>query len=80
MEVNHPVYETIPEYANGGCPVKIVRNCTKEVIHAAVTRVPHESALADEAIVHFSAGAKGKVASKQARMVLYNEIKFDITK
>ena len=43
-------------------------------------RVPHKSALTDEAIAHFSDESKGKVASKRARLLLYDKIKGDITK
>ena len=50
------------EYATGGCPDKTGRNWTKEEIHAAIIRVPRESTLVDEAISHFSAEVKGKVA------------------
>ena len=32
---------------------------------------PHESALAEEAISHFAAEAKEKLASNEARMVCY---------
>ena len=42
-------------------------------------RVPHESALVDEAIAHFAAEAKGKVALNQARLLLYEEIKGNIS-
>ena len=38
-------------------------------------RGPHESALAEEAIAHFAAEAKEKVASNQARLVCYEKIK-----
>ena len=38
-------------------------------------RVPHESALIDKAIDHFSAESKGKVESKRAFLMLYNEVK-----
>ena len=42
-------------------------------------RVPHDSTLEDKAIAHFSAEAKGKLESKQARLVLYDEMKCDLT-
>ena len=45
LEVHHPAYETLLEYAMGGCPVKTGHNWTKEETHAAVMRVPHKSAL-----------------------------------
>ena len=41
-------------------------------------RGPHESALVDKAIAHFAAEAKSKVASNQARLLLYEKIKGNI--
>ena len=38
-------------------------------------RGPHEYALSEEVMYHFSAEAKVKVASDQARLVLYDKIK-----
>ena len=75
LEVHNPAYETLLKYATGGCPVKTGCNWTKKEIHAAVIRGPHDSALAEKAITHFSAEAKGKVSSNQARLVLYDKIK-----
>ena len=43
-------------------------------------RIPHQSALSDEVVDHFSDESKRKVASKSARLVLYDEIKGDIPK
>ena len=62
LTVYHPAYETLLKYAMGGCPVKTGCNWTKEEIHAAMMRGPHESALTEEAISHFAAEAKEKVA------------------
>ena len=75
LAVHYPVYETLLEYTTGECLNNTGRNWTKEGIHAAVMRVPHESAFADKAIAHFSVEAKHKVASKQARLVIYDEIR-----
>ena len=58
LSVYHPAYETLQKYVTVGCPVKTGRNYTKEKIHAAVMRGPHESALVEEAIAHFAAEAK----------------------
>ena len=63
LEVHHPVYEKLKRYAKEGYRVKTGQNWTKEKIHAAVMRGPHKSALAEEAIDHFYAEAKEKVAS-----------------
>ena len=54
LEVHHPDYETLKQYATGEWTVKTDQNWTKEEIHAAVMRSPHDSALAEEAIAHFS--------------------------
>ena len=58
LAVHHPAYETLKIYAMEGCPVNTGRNWTKEEIHVAVIRGPHESPLSEEAIAHFSAEAK----------------------
>ena len=65
LAVHHPAYETLLEYATRGCPGNTGRNWTKEEIHAAVMRFLHKSALVDKTIAHFSAVAKGKVASNR---------------
>ena len=77
MEVHHPAYETLKIYATGRCPVKTGRNWTKEEIHAAMMRGPHESALSEEEISHLAAEAKEKVVSNQARLVCYENFKGD---
>ena len=41
-------------------------------------RGPHESDLVEEAISHFTAEAKEKVASNQARLVCYKMFKGDL--
>ena len=58
LAVYNPAYETLHKYATGGCPVKTGLNYTKEEIHAAVMRGPHESVLAEKAIANFTAEAK----------------------
>ena len=78
MKVHYPTYETLLEYATGGCSIKTGRNWTKEEIHTAVMKDPHESALEDEAITNFATEAKVKVASNRARLVLCDKIKGNI--
>ena len=75
LAVHHPAYEILQKYATGGFPVNTGRNCTKEEIYAAVMRGTHESDLAEEAIAHFAAEAKEKLASNQARLVCYEKFK-----
>ena len=58
LAVHHPACETLQKYSTGWCPVKTDQNWTKEEIHAAVMRGPHESALEEGAIAHFEAKAK----------------------
>ena len=78
LKVHHPTYETLQKYATGGCSVKTGRNWTNQEIHAAVMRGPHESALVEEAISHFDAEAKEKLASNQARLACYEKIKSNL--
>ena len=75
LAVHHPAYETFKIYATKGFPVKNGRNWTKEEIDAAVIRGTHKSALADEAIAHFAAEAKERVALNQSRLVCYKNPK-----
>ena len=75
LAVHHPDYETLQKYATGGCPVKTGQNWTKEEIHAAAMRGPHESDLVGEAIAHLAAEEKEKVASNQACLVCYEKFK-----
>ena len=60
LAVHHPAHEALKNYETGGCPVKTGRNWTKEEIHAAVMRGPHESDLEEEAIANFAAETKEK--------------------
>ena len=78
LAVHHPDYETLKRHATEGCPVKTDQNWSKEEIHAAVMRGPHESDLAEEAISHLASEAKEKVASNQARLVCYKNFKGDL--
>ena len=78
LAVHHPSYATLTKYATGGCLVNTSRNWTKEEIDATVMKRPHESALSDNSVAHLAAEAKVKVASKWARLVLYDDIKCNI--
>ena len=60
LAAHHPAYEILLKYATGGCPVKTGQKWTKEEIHAAVMRGPHESYLSEEAIARFAAESKEK--------------------
>ena len=80
LAVHHLAYGILLKYVNGCCPVKNGRNCTKEEIHVAVMRGPHDSALSDDTIAHFSDESKVNVVSKRARLVLYDDIKVNIPK
>ena len=73
--VHHPAYETLQEYATGGCPFETSQNWIKEEIHASAIRGPHESYFSEEAISHFADEAKEKVASNQACLICYEKVK-----
>ena len=75
VAVHHPAYAKLLEYASKGCPVKTGHNWSKEEIHAAVMRGPHESDFSKESIAHFAAEEKAKMASKQLHLVWYDMIK-----
>ena len=67
-------------YAREELPVKTGLYWTKEYTNGAVMMVPHESVLSEEAIAHFSAEAEEKiVASNQARLVCYRNVKGDFS-
>ena len=75
MEVHHQAYAKLFEYSTKGFPVKTGHNWSKEEIHAAVMRGPHESDFSKESIAHFAAEEKAKMASKQLHLVWYDMIK-----
>jgi hypothetical protein len=71
----HPAAGLPSEWAMLGCPTKTGQPWTKEVMWAAVARGPHQSALSPEAVAHFAAEAAKKVHTKQARIMMWDDIK-----
>ena len=51
------------------------RDWTRDEMEAAVARGPHESSLTEEALQHFAAEVWEKVATGQAKVVSWDDIK-----
>jgi hypothetical protein len=77
LALEHPVAPTLQEYATYGCPAKTRKEWTKAEIWEALERGPHVSALSVEALEHFQAEARKKVATGQATIVDWDTIKHD---
>jgi hypothetical protein len=75
LALHHPAAEKLLEYARGGCPCNTGQPWTKEMIHAAVERGPHVSALEPDAAdqLHEELAQKERVG--QCRIVLWDDIK-----
>ena len=71
----HPVAGLLKEWATLGCPTCTGKPWTRGEMWGAVTRGPHQSALSPKALVHFAEEAAEKVRNKQARIVLWDDIK-----
>ncbi len=71
----HPAVDLLTKWATLGCPTQTEQPWTKEEIWVAVARGPHWSAISPEAIDHFAAEAAKKVCTKQARIVVWDDIK-----
>jgi hypothetical protein len=73
--MNHPAGALLREYATYGCPTKTGAPWKKEEIWEAVSRGPHASAMSAEALEHFRLEAEEKVKCRQAKIVLWDDIK-----
>jgi hypothetical protein len=71
----HPAAGLLTEWATLGCPTCTRKPWTRDKIWDAVACGPHQSALSPEALVHFAEEAAEKVRTKQARIVLWGDIK-----
>ena len=71
----HPATGLLTEWATLGCPTRTGKPWTRDKIWEAVARGPHQSALKPEALVHFAEEAAKKVRTKQALIVLWDDIK-----
>ena len=73
----HEAADLLADWEKFGCPTHTGRDWTFEEIQAAINRGPHKSALEPDAIAHFAAEVADKVAKGQARVVLWDDIKFN---
>ena len=71
----HPAAGLLKEWATLGCPTHTGKPWTKDEMWEAVARKPHQSALSPEALAHCAEEANEKVRTKQARIVLWDDIK-----
>jgi hypothetical protein len=72
-----PAGELLAEWAQCGCPTQTGRPWSKLEMWEAIDRGPHQLSLSPKAIAHFKAESKEKVAARQARLVLWDDIKDD---
>ncbi len=75
MALAHPAVGLLPEWAILGCPTCTGKPWTRDEMWEVVARGPHQSALSPEALAHFAEEAAEKVRTKQARIVLWDDIK-----
>jgi hypothetical protein len=73
--LSHLAAGLLTEWATLGCPTRTGTPWTGDKIWDAVARGPHQSALSPEALAHFAEEAAEKVRTKQARIVLWDDIK-----
>jgi hypothetical protein len=73
--LKHPAAKVLEEWATFGCPTCTGKLWTIAKMWEAVDQGPHCSALSPEAIAHFKAEGAEKVRTKQARLVLWEDIK-----
>ena len=71
----HPVAGLLTEWETLGCPTRTGTPWNMDKIWDAVARGPHQSVLSPEALAHFAEEAAEKVRTKQARIVLWDDIK-----
>jgi hypothetical protein len=77
LALEHPAAEKLLQYATGGCPCNTGKPWSKEMIHAAVERGPHVSALDPEAIEQLRTEIAEKEKIGQCKVVLWDDIKND---
>ena len=71
----HPAAGLLAEWATLHCPTYTGQPWTKGKIWEAVACRTHQSALSLEAIAHFAEEAAEKVCTKQAGIVMWDDIK-----
>ena len=75
LALQHPAASLLKEYAVNGCPTNTGAPWTLEQVQAAIDRGPHVSALVPEAMQQLDMEVQEKVASGQARIVHWNDIR-----
>jgi len=75
LALNHPAAPTLLQYATHGCPSNTGRPWTRQQMEAAIRRGPHPSALEPAAITQHLADVEEKVLNKQAKVILWDDIK-----
>ena len=73
--LRHPAASLLNQYAKHGCPVETGKNWTLAQMEAAIQRGPHVSALEPEAMEQLEREVKNKVEMKQAKVILWDDIK-----
>ena len=71
LALDHPAAGKLLKYATGGCPANTGKPWTKEMIHAAVERGPHVSALEPDAIAQLKTEIAEKERIGQCKVVLW---------
>ena len=75
LALHHPAASLLKQYAVNGCPTDTGAPWTLEQIQAAIDRGPHVSALVPAAMEQLDMEVQEKVASGQARIVRWNDIR-----
>ena len=75
LALDHPAADLLLEYATKGCPTNTGAPWSRQLMQAAIDRGPHVSALIPEAISQLRQEVADKVASGQARVVKWDDIK-----
>jgi hypothetical protein len=76
LALKHEAADLLSDWEQFGCPTQTGCNWTLEEIQAAIDRGPHKSALEPDAIAHYKEEVRDKVAKGQARVVLWDDIKY----
>ena len=77
LAMYRPAANLLLEYATKGCPTKTGAPWSRQLMQAAIDKGPHASALIPEAIEQLRREIAEKVASGQARVVRWDDIKHD---
>jgi hypothetical protein len=75
LALHHPAASLLQQYAVNGCPTDTGAPWTREQVQAAIDRGPHVSALVPAAMEQLDMEVQEKVASGQARIVRWNDIR-----